>query len=116
MEKYLITRDGKSPLSFTGEELGNASSRTVSGHDSTRWTTIHLYRTKKGNFIALKAFRTQWQGESDHNSAESFSDFPSLIAWLRDEDQTLPPTAQEAIENAVKHDPTLAAHWVKEIE
>ena len=113
MDKKKVTRDGQPPITFTGELLSQADNKD---HNSTRWTTITIYRTKGGKFVAKIERRTQWQGERDSTTAEVCEDFGQVIAWLTDEDGDLRPVSQEAVEAAIKLDPSLAKFWVQEID
>jgi EXLDI family protein len=113
LEKIVIKRDGLPPIAFTGEEIGSGCNR---GHNSTRWTTVRIYRTAGGRFVAEVKRRTQWQGESDDFSGTSKATAEEIIEWLRGDGETLGGVSQEAVEEAAKNEPAFAAAWVETVD
>jgi len=113
MTTHTINRDGKPPLTFTGEILAKADNRD---HNSTRWTSITIYRTKAGKFVAHIDRITQWQGETDYTTAEAFASFGEVIEWLRGDSEVLGAVSQEAVEKAIKVAPTLAEFWQEVVD
>lgn len=118
MQDYKIRRDGLPPIVFTGEEIGKGSNRIRGGRDSTRWTNVTLYTTKGGRFVAHVERVTQWQGESDRDTATSKETANEIIQWLKDDAgaDTLGEASQCAVEQAVKVCPDFAAAWVETVE
>jgi hypothetical protein len=113
MEKMIIKRDGLPPISFTGEVIGTGSTRT---HNSTRWTTVDIYRTKGNRYIAAISRLTCWQGESDHREAKSCELASEIIDYLKGENDFLGDASQESVEEATKHDANFAEVWVEKVE
>ena len=114
---YKIRRDGERALAFTGRIIGEGSDWT---HNSTRWTTVTIYRTASGRIVAKVEDRTQWQGESDHVRADSFKTVSEAINYLRnsgdyDIEGYLSPEAQEAIEDAGQNDAEFASAFTETI-
>ena len=116
MEKLIITRDGLPPIAFTGEEIASANNAIGHNGHANRWTTVTIYRTKGGKFIASLSRRTQWQGETGSDAAASFSSAAELIDWLKEGESELGSVSQEAVEKATKVAPEFAAAWVEEVE
>ena len=118
---YKIRRDGERALAFSGRIIGQADNKD---HNSTRWTTVTIYRTASGRVVAKVEDRTQWQGESDHVRADSFAKANEAIRYLRfandwyecdGYDGILPEAAQEAIEDAAKNDEEFASAFTETI-
>ena len=114
---YKIRRDGERALAFSGRIIGQGSDWT---HNSTRWTTVTIYRTESGRVVAKVHDRTQWQGESDHVRADSFATASGAIGYLRhadgdNYDADLSSAAQEAIEDAAKNDEEFATAFTETI-
>jgi hypothetical protein len=78
-ESFRLTRTGNRPLSFDGALISISSSRE---HESSRWHELALYRTSAGKWVLSVVFRTLWQGEHDHHSAEIFDGPELAAAWL----------------------------------
>ena len=114
---YKIRRDGERALAFTGRIIGQADDKN---HNSTRWTTVTIYRTASGRVVVQVHDRTQWQGESDHVRADSFATASGAIGYLRhadgdNYDSDLSASAQEAIEDAAKNDEEFATAFTETI-
>ena len=116
MEKFSIKRDGLPPIAFTGEEIASASNEINSNGRANRWTSVKIYRTKRGKFIATLSRFTCWQGESDRHAAVSFETAAEIIDWLKEGEPELGSVSQEAVEKAAKAAPEFAAAWVEEVE
>ena len=117
--KHKIRRDGERALEFSGRIIGEGSDWT---HNSTRWTTVTIYRTAGGRIVVKLHDRTQWQGESDTIRAESFKTVSEAISYLRNSDENydgesyLSPEAQAAIESAGESDAEFASAFTETIE
>ena len=114
---YKIRRDGERALAFSGRIIGQADDKS---HNSTRWTTVTIYRTASGRIVVEVEDRTQWQGESDHVRADSFATATGAISYLRhaDEDNydaNLSSAAQEALEDAGQNDAEFASAFTETI-
>ena len=113
MEKFTITSDGNPPITFTGEQLSGCANRN---HNSTRWTIVELYRTQGGKIVSSIERRTQWEGERDQKDARVFDGLGAAIVWLKNGEDCLGRVSQEAVEEAIKKDPSLAKFWVQEVD
>ncbi len=117
--KHKIRRDGDRALEFSGRIIGEGSDWT---HNSTRWTTVTIYRTAGGKIVVKLHDRTQWQGESDTIRAESFRTVSEAISYLRNSDENydgesyLSQEAQAAIESAGEEDSEFASAFTDNIE
>jgi hypothetical protein len=116
MEKLIIKRDGLPPIAFTGEEIASANNAIGHNGHANRWTTVTIYRTKGGKFIASLSRRTQWQGEAGSDTAASFATAAEVIEWLKEGEAELGSVSQEAVEEATKVEPAFAAAWVENVE
>lgn len=112
-KQHMITREGKPPLRFNGSLLAEAGAETGTGYH----TTVRIYATKSGKFIAEIERCTQWQGQTDTTTAEAFDGFDKLIDWLIEDSGggTLGRLSQEAVEDAIKERPELREHFVEEV-
>lgn len=68
MATYTLENDGAPDVRFTGELLASvaSSNNNASSYYSGstgRWSTLSLYKTKGGRFVAQSIGHTQWQGE-----------------------------------------------------
>lgn len=68
METFTLKNDNAPDVRFTGEmvaETSSSNNNASSYYSGTtgRWTTLKLYKTKAGTFIAQSIGYTQWQGE-----------------------------------------------------
>lgn len=115
MNAISISRTGMPPIRFTGEIIGEGTTRH---HNSTRWTNVRIYATKGGKFVAEVQRRTQWQGERDTTNGNSFSTAAECIEWLAGETGTngVGVASQEAIEAAAKVNDQFGAAWVENVE
>lgn len=69
METITLPRTGDRPLQFEGDEIASADSRMISGQQANRWHELALYSTESGKYVISVGYRTQWQGELNHDSA-----------------------------------------------
>jgi EXLDI family protein len=120
--KHKIRRDGDRALEFSGRVIGEGSDWT---HNSTRWTTVTIFRTAGGKIVVKLHDRTQWQGESDTIRAESFRTVSEAISYLRNShgdeygycgESYLSPEAQSAIESAGEEDSEFASAFTETVE
>ena len=118
MVKHTIERSGLPPIVFYGKEIASASNCYGPNGHRSRWFRVKIYRTKGGRYVASFNHYTQWQGESDHLTADSFGSAGEVIDWLRlkDDDGLLGEVGQEAVEEAVENDLGFAAVWVETVE
>ena len=114
MEVITLERTGLPPIRFTGTKIGSGSTAT---HDSTRWTTVHIYRSKGGKWLAQVRHITQWEKEHDSYSATSAASAADLVEWLKsDNDGRLGRASQGACDDAAKNDEEFAKAFVEEVE
>jgi hypothetical protein len=93
MNAVKLSRSGKRPLAFNGEQIATA---TTKDHNSTRWTNIEVYETDQGMWIVGIANITCWQGERDSFSAEVFRDLDKAMSHI---EETVPSLAPELAED-----------------
>ena len=119
MEKYTVKRDGEKDLRFTGEIIGESSSRWITGKEQNRWTEVRIYLTTSGKFVIEEAYYTQWQGEVGSSQAAICETVEALhgemLALDEEELGFLSDVHKEALEEAIKHVPELEAALYEEI-
>jgi hypothetical protein len=81
-QTYILPRTGREPLSFTGRLLAQASGKTQLGQEQNRYHELDIYETAGGRFIVSIAYRTKWEGETDHLTADFFTDSADVVAEL----------------------------------
>jgi hypothetical protein len=75
-ERFAVVRDNAPDVTFTGELLVNTSSSQdrIDGDrwsgSPGRWTTLKLYRTTGGKFVAQRIGHTMWEGERTRYTAK----------------------------------------------
>ena len=116
MQHYKIERTGRSPFSFNGECIGCGSTKTVSGSGSNRWTTVDIYKTVGGKFVAAITNHTMWEGEHDYTKAWTAADAQAVIDNLKDESGKFGRASQEALEHAAEASPEFAAAYVETVD
>ena len=113
LENFTLSRDGLPPIVFVGSEIGYASDQT---HNSSRWQTVRIYRSRAGRYIVRDRRDTCWQGEHDTVRASSFAIAAQAIKWLQNSDGKLSVAAQLAVEAAAENDEGLAGAWMEQVE
>ena len=88
MQSYLLPRSGQAPLKFTGEEIASSEGRIQNGRDHNRWHDLTVYRTVGGGYVVQVQYRTQWQGECEHDEAVVCDDAQSAAWELQGYDPT----------------------------
>ena len=86
MKKFTLPRTGDRALSFTGERLATADTRTREGFGQSRWHELALYRTEGGRYVVALGYRTQWQGELPVDWAWTAADEAEAVRYLREHD------------------------------
>lgn len=79
MAKFILPRSGQAPLTFAGELVAESDGHWVNGRDQNRWHDLAVYQTASGKWVAAVAYRTRWQGETDHHTAV-VCDSPAAVA------------------------------------
>ena len=112
MQNYKINRTGDRPLSFSGEQIGCGTTKTISGPGQNRWTTVDLYLTVGQKYIAVVTNHTCWDGEHDYTAGWIADTADALLDYLKDEETgKFGRASQEALEDAVEISPGLAAAY-----
>lgn len=79
METFKLNRSGKSPLKFNGELITESSS---SGHNSTRWHEVSVYKTDSKKWVVAVEFVSRWQGEMSKDTVEYFDNPQDIAEYL----------------------------------
>jgi len=83
----IIQRTNERSLRFRGALLGkngssfNNSSPDYSGSTGRR-TTLYLYSTSGGNYVAVRENETQWQGDHDTTEAKLCKTVDEVVDFL----------------------------------
>ncbi len=116
MQSYTLRRDGDRNLAFTGQLLGEASSRRP-GQD--RWFEAQIFKTEAGTYIVAGVGRSDIEGETDRCWAVTASDGAGVVQALTriDEDdiEYLTRTARDALNAATEHDEGIKAAFLKQV-
>ncbi|MHC1697765.1 MAG: hypothetical protein AB9919_06855 [Geobacteraceae bacterium] len=78
-----LPRTGDRPLQFQGQEIASSDTRMISGQQANRWHELSLYQTEVGKYVIAIGYRTQWQGELEHDSAIVCGDQASFAEELK---------------------------------
>lgn len=90
-----LTRTGKRPIEFVGNELFCASTKD---HNSTRWAKCVIYETDTGKIVVGIGDITCWQGEVSRLTAEVFADRSEAISYVEENCAALAPAAAKALD------------------
>jgi len=102
MEDYSIERAGIPNLDFTGELIGQSTGPTP---------RVKIYRTKGLKFVG------EWNANLKMAQAQSFDKPLELIFWFKRLNAgSLTADAQDAIEDAAKHDDAFKAAWNEHVD
>jgi hypothetical protein len=87
METFLLKCDGDRDLKFKGELIASASSsddreRQDYSGSVGRWSTMSLYMTEGGKYIATHIRHTRWRGERTSYSTAVLDDSESVIEFF----------------------------------
>lgn len=75
-KEYIVTRDGKADLRFSGVLLASAAPASApEGH----WEEYRIYQTNGGMHVFSKVARTVIEKDEDHHEAEVFDPSPSSM-------------------------------------
>jgi len=95
IEAITLARSNQRPLSFRGHML--AAATTKDQNNSTRWHEAEVYRTTHNRVVVYLRSLTQWQGESDHDTAHVCEPLyghggeAAAIDWIEDNFAPLAP-------------------------
>jgi hypothetical protein len=101
MEDYSIERAGMANLDFTGELIGQSSGPNP---------RIKIYRTKALKFVG------EVRADQKMAQAQHFDNPVLLINWFRSLFNVITSEAQDAIEDAAKHDDAFKAAWNEHVD
>ncbi len=73
---YIVTRDGKADLAFTGTLLASAAPATA---PQGRWQEYRVYETTGGKHVFSKVTRSVFSEEQDTHEADVFDPSPSSV-------------------------------------
>lgn len=85
MTDFLIERTGQLALQFDGAVIAEESSHIAvnGGPLQNRWHELTLYQTRGDQLVLAVAYRSRWQGEHDHHSAEVTSRAGAITALTK---------------------------------
>jgi hypothetical protein len=69
MKTFVVARDDDSDLRFSGELIAERSNRGCTGPTQDKWEELALYRTAGGQWVAVRVWRSNWQGSRDYHEA-----------------------------------------------
>lgn len=67
---YTLPRSGQAMLRFQGVLVAESDGERQTGRGQNRWHELAVYRTAAGQHVVRIAYRTRYQGELDHDTAE----------------------------------------------
>lgn len=118
-EEHRLERDGDRDVSFTGWEIGEGriGERGKSLHDSSRGTTVMIYLTEGGRYLAHVVQWSAWEGDSLRRVLGPADDGEELLALLvEDAGGELGRASKEAWEAACAAWPDLGEHETERID
>lgn len=66
MEDFTLARTGLPPLKFSGEKIASVDGWRVGSKEQNRWHDLAVYRTAGNRYVLEIAFRSRWDGDTDH--------------------------------------------------
>lgn len=84
---FIAERDNAPDLKFMGKQIASVSnssnnaSKEYSGEPG-RWTTLELYVTRQGKYVAARVAHTVWSGETDRNEAKVCDTASAVIEFF----------------------------------
>jgi hypothetical protein len=75
-KEYVVTRDGKADLRFSGVLLASAAPPTA---PTGRWNELRVYRTVGGKHVFSRITRNVLQKEADTHEADVYDPVPSSV-------------------------------------
>ena len=114
-KEYIVTRDGKADLLFTGVLLASAAPTSA---PKGRWQEYRIYQTSGEKHVFSKVTRSVLEGENDTYEAEVFDPSPSsvpsqLIRSAREMARARPLTWMDAAVAFFGYDPLAKALYRK---
>lgn len=89
-EAVTLPRSGRLPLRFTGSLLAEQDGHTQADRQQSRWYELAIYQTTAGQLVAVRSYRSRWQGEVGRDEAELCSTPEAVEAFFRDHDPASP--------------------------
>lgn len=83
MDEFVIRRTGQPPLAFQGKFLANSEGQRQCNREWNRWHDLCLYQSKDGRYIVSIAYRSNWQGEIEHDYFGIAGDLAAAVELLR---------------------------------
>ena len=109
---FKIVRTGFPPLIFVGQLVGYG---TTQNRNSTRWTSVSIYRTAAWKIVCVRENHSQWDGEKSHVSGNVFATPAEVIADLQKDCGEHDVAAQKSLEGASDEDTEFAEAYGERI-
>lgn len=87
MKTHTLTRTGYPPLRFQGEMIAEADTEQ---RQALRWYKAEIYRSEAGKLVVFVGFRSNWEGEAEHDWV-TVCDTPAQVAEALRTYDVLPP-------------------------
>lgn len=87
MKTYTLTRTGYPPLRFQGELIAESDTEQT---QALRWYKAEIYRAENGSLVVTVGFRTNWEGEAEHDWV-AVCETPAIAAETLRTYDVLPP-------------------------
>lgn len=100
-KSFKIRRTGLPSMVFVGQLIGYGTNQN---HNSTRWTSVSIYRTAAWQIVVVRENHSQWDGEKTHVSGNVFALPTEAITFLQKDCGELLEAAQSALESAAAED------------
>ncbi|MEJ7590124.1 MAG: hypothetical protein WKF77_01110 [Planctomycetaceae bacterium] len=85
-DEFVLTRTGELPARLTGKLIIGLSSQKVNNRDRNRWHEIDIIVADSGKYVAHVRWRSEWKGETNHDTCIVTEDADKLADELRDYD------------------------------
>ena len=109
---FKIVRTGFPPLVFVGQLIGKGTNQRL---NSTRWTSVLIYRTAAWKIVCVRENHSQWEGESSRISGNVFATPAEVVADLQKDCGEHDEAAQNALEAASAEDTEFAEAYGERI-
>ena len=83
---YTLPRDGQRALRFSGTLLAESLGDHSQGRDANRYYRLAVYQTANGTYLSVWRYRSQWQGEAQHDRVEDFGTLEGAVKALEEFD------------------------------
>lgn len=82
--EHTLPRTGQSPLRFQGVLLAECGGKWHAGQERNRWHNLAVYRTAGNQYVVAVGYRSCWQGELEHDTAEVVAEPKSVKVVLQE--------------------------------